>query len=327
MDVPVVLSHKTAWLFYHAPNRAEVMASERDYGVDELGLMPRQIGERVRRVLLDCGIPREELGTLDVITSFASDRSRARGFSTHALGSLLTADHVVSIVPGLMVVNASLCFLQAATWMSYLELVEFGYELCGDYEVPLHANREGYIERNALCSRAEILGTVGRHEAARGAKLARQALLRVKGRSRSPMETAVAMAIVLPKKLGGLGYRSIELNRRIDVPPELRYLSSSTYYELDLYAEKARYCIEYNGGRHEESRRQAHDAERADVLGAMKITVQVLTKGQFVSQLAFHRAFNTIARNLDVRLDPTPAFQRAQNELRQFLIRGWNAER
>lgn len=327
MDVPVVLSHRTAWLFYHAPNRAAVMASERDYGVGELGITPRQVGERVRAVLLDCGVPREELTTLDVITSFAPDRPRARGFATHALGSLLTADHVTGIVPGLMVVDASLCFLQAATWMSYLELIEFGYELCGDYEVPLRSASEDYVERGALGSRAELLGTVSQYDAARGAKLARRALVRIRDHSRSPMETAAAMAIVVPKKLGGLGYRGIVLNKRVDIPPKLRNLSSSTYYELDIYAEKFRYGIEYNGGRHSESRRRAHDAERTGVLDAMGITVQVLTKGQFSSQLAFHRAVNTIARNLDVRLNPTPAFQRAQNALRQFVIRGWSTGR
>lgn len=324
MDTPVVLSHHTAWLFHHAPHRFEITTSKSDYGIGEPGLTPQKIVQRVRKVLRDCGIHQDDLEYLDILVPFAQDRVSARSVRPHVFGSIISARHLVPIVPGLMVVAPAQCFLQAASWMSYLELIEFGFELCGSYEIPLRTSAKGYIERPPLTTRGAILEAMSHREASNGLKLARRALRRIRGGSRSPMETATTMMIVLDRRYGGLGYRGIQLNQRIDVPHELRYLTSSSYFELDVYAKKARLDIEYNGSEHAQAERQAHDAERLSTLNAMGITVKVLTKGQFAEQLSLNRALNAIARSLGIRPDTSAEFQRAQNDLRLFVIRTWN---
>lgn len=139
------------------------------------------------------------------------------------------------------------------------------------------------------------------------------------------METATALMIALPQKLGGLGYRGIELNRRLEMPAHARPLTRSTELEVDILAPGMKVGIEYDGEDHAEAAQRARDAERLATLAAMGIRMHVITKGQFSDQLALHRALNGVARDLRVRLEPSAAFQRAQNDLRQRLIRTWRS--
>lgn len=325
MDIPVVLSHRTAWLFYHAPLREEILAVDADYGISELGIPAREIGRRIQRLLVACGIPEQELETLDILVSFSFARTNANTtvFTCHVLGALLTADDVHEIVPGLCIVCESLCFIQAGCWMSALERIEFGYELCGRYELSLDGG--AYRNRPPLLTRGEAVAFIDAHVSLRGAKRAKAALARVRGGSRSPMETATALMIALPQKLGGLGYRGIELNRRLEMPAHARPLTRSTELEVDILAPGMKVGIEYDGEDHAEAAQRARDAERLATLAAMGIRMHVISKGQFSDQLALHRALNGVARDLRVRLEPSAAFQRAQNDLRQRLIRTWRS--
>lgn len=50
------------------------------------------------------------------------------------------------------------------------------------------------------------------------------------------METATAIMVVAKRSQGGLGYAKIELNRRVDVPNEFKYLAKAGYFEIDVYA-------------------------------------------------------------------------------------------
>lgn len=322
MDAPVVVSHRTAWLFYHTLSTARSAATQTDYGIAEPRLTPRERVARVRTALLVCGIPASELSELDVLVSFAADRSHARGVRSHVLGSLLTEPDLVSVAPGLLAVSPSLAFVQAATWMEPLELLEWGFELCGDYQRRL-LDGSGYLERPALTSVCEIEACLDRHPGMRGARVARRALARVRDRSRSPMETALALAVMLPPEQGGLGCLDIEMNHRVVLPPELRALCPSEHLEVDLFSPRAHAGIEYDGSAHAGLARRTRDADRARALAALGISQQVVTAGHLASQLGFHRALNGVARALGLEPRTDAAFQHRQNELRQELIRAW----
>lgn len=325
MDIPVVLSHRTAWLFYHAPLRDKVLAGDTDYGISEPGIPAREVGRRIRRFLADCGVPGRELETLDILVSFKFARTNAHTtiFKSHVLGALLTTNDVHELVPGLCVVCEALCFIQAGGWMGALERVEFGYELCGRYELSLDGG--AYRTRPALLTRSEALSFIEAHVGLRGAKSAKTALARVRDNSRSPMETATALMIALPQRLGGLGHRGIELNCRLDVPAHARPLTRSAELEVDILAPSMKVGVEYDGEDHAEAAQRSRDAERLATLAAMGIRMHVITKGQFSNQLSLHRALNGVARDLRVRLEPNAAFQHAQNDLRQQLIRTWKS--
>lgn len=324
MDRPIVLSHRTAWLFYHAPHRHEVLSSSKDFGIAESGITAREIGRRIQQFLLACGIPEQQIETLDVIVSMDFERANAKSslFVSHTFGTVLTARDVHELIPGLCVVCESLCFMQAGSWMSDLALIGFGYELCGRYELALDGGP--YRERTPLLSREQAMTYIDAHVGTRGAKRAKSALVRVRNRSRSPMETATALMIALPRKLGGLGFRGIELNYQLAVPANARALTSSPYLEVDIYAPGKRVGVEYDGEDHAEAPQRARDAERLATLAAMGVRTHIITKGQFSEQLSFHRALNAIARDLGIHSNVGATFQRAQNQLRLELIQSWN---
>lgn len=332
MDAPICLSHKTAWLLYHAPGRFEVFERKHDYGVWDAVPMPKRLTDCVLRFLADCGIPPQELDTIETLVSFSFERAHPGGrFRVHSLGMPVSPDYLVELVPGLIAVDPRLCFIQAASWMSELELIEFGYELCGSYELPLRATKTrprgeeeiGYTVRRPLTTRTALQEFMKSHSDLKGSRAAAKALVRVRDGSRSPMETATALAIVMPKRQGGLGFKGVELNHRIDIPSEFRNLTASNYFKVDIFAPRKNAGVEYDGGAHEEASRRAHDVERLATLNAMGTSIQTLTKSQFANQLAFHRAMNAIARMFGIKADSSIEFQRPQNELRQALIRNW----
>lgn len=323
MDIPVVLSHRTAWLYYHAPFRDSVLAGNTDYGISEPGIPAREVGRRIKQFLVDCGVPGHELEVLHILVAFHFCRTNANTpvFKSHVLGGLLGEAGVHELAPGLFVVCESLCFVQSGTWLTKVERIEFGYELCGRYELSL--NGGAHRDRSPLLTRDEALAYVSAHPSVRGAKSARSALVRVRDNSRSPMESATALMIALPRKLGGLGYRGIEVNCRLDVPEHIRPLTKSTELEVDILARRKNVGIEYDGEDHAEALQRARDAERLTTLAAMGIHVHVLTKGQFLEQLSLHRALNGVALDLGLRLNADATFQQAQNNLRLHFIRSW----
>ena len=330
MDVPLTISHRTAWLFYHAPFRHETLVSGEDFGINELGLSSREVGRRVQCFLRACGVPEDELESIDILLAMDFMRTDSKPFRPHTFGAIVTADDVYELVPGLCVAREELCFMQASTWMSHLELVEYGYELCGRYEVPLAQSKTGfdsYVERSQpVVTRDGIHTYLNRRAGLRGSRKAAVALTHVRDGARSPAECAIAMLINLTKKDGGLGCRSIQLNYRLEVPEAVRPLTTSSHLEVDIYVPRLKSGVEYDGEVHAGAVQRARDAERLSVLAAMGVHIDVITRRQLTEQLTLHRAMNAVARNLKINLDPTPQFQRAQNELRKFLIRSWPSQ-
>lgn len=357
MDVPVVLSHRTAWLFYHAAQREGIIARGAEYGIDQLGIKASEVARRVRVFLTDCGIPADELDTLHVLVAFSHERGGSKAFRTHVRGALLTENHLVHVAPGLFVVSPEVAFIQASLWMKPLELLEWGGELCGHYETcpwtteqgtrsgNTHVaartdrsatdkkdgrNREadqthdlGYRERPALASRTSIQSVAQELSGVKGARKAQRALRRVRDGARSPMETALALMIMCPIEDGGLGFTNIELGHRMNMPPNLQPMFSSSYLELDLYFPSRKVALEYDGAKHAELNRRTHDSDRAHALALMGISMRTITAHHFANQLELHRALNAVAVMLGIVVPMSRDFQRKQNKLRQFLIRHW----
>ncbi len=60
------------------------------------------------------------------------------------------------------------------------------------------------------------------------------------------------------------------------------------------------------------------------VLSALGFRMIVLTGTQFAHQLQLHRAMNAIALAMGLTCDRSEAFQKRQNDLREFVIRHWD---
>lgn len=342
MDLPIILSHKTAWLYHNVArpfeplsqtsslydensvaDETEPTAGLPKLGLDSKGLRASTAVKIVADYLVSLGIPRDELDHIDTLVNFDFERSTPAGFKCHVFGAPIPSDHLIEVAEGLLAVDEIMCFVQAGSWMSELEQLEYGFEVCARYHLN-HLSTGDYIEMGQRYTVADLRAFCEQNSSRQGVKRAASLLKRVKDTARSPMETATAIMIVAKRSQGGLGYARIELNHRVDVPNEFKYLAKAGYFEIDVYAPASGTGIEYNGSDHLDKQRSASDAERMTVLSALGFKVIVLTGTQFAHQLQLHRAMNAIALAMGLKCDRSETFQKRQNDLREFVIRHWN---
>ena len=325
MDLPIVLSHKTAWLYHNVArpseplsrasslydgdslaNEAEPTASLPKLGLDAKGLRASTAVGIVTDYLVSLGIPREELDHIDTLVNFDFERSTPAGFRCHVFGAPVPSDHLIEVAEGLLVVDELMCFVQAGSWMSEPEQLEYGYEICARYHLN-HLSPGDYIEMGQRYTVADLIAYCNENRSRQGA-----------------IRAAAAIMVVAKRSQGGLGYAKIELNHRVDVPNEFKYLAKAGYFEIDVYAPASGTGIEYNGSDHLDKQRSASDAERMTVLSALGFRMIVLTGTQFAHQLQLHRAMNAIALAMGLKCDRSETFQKRQNDLREFVIRHWD---
>ena len=342
MDLPIVLSHKTAWLYHNVvrpseplsrasslydedsiADEAESTAGLLKLGLDAKGLRISAAVEIVTDYLASLGIPQEELDRIDTLVGFDFERSRPAGLRRHVFGAPIPSNHLIEVAEGLLVVDEAMCFVQAGSWMSEPEQLEYGYEICARYHLN-HLATGDYIEMEQRYTVADLIAYCDENRSRQGATRATAVLKRVHDGARSPMETATAIMVVAKRSQGGLGYTRVELNHRVDVPNEFKYLAKAGYFEIDVYAPASDTGIEYNGSDHLDKQRSASDAERMTVLSALGFRMIVLTGTQFANRLQLHRAMNAIALAMGLKCDRSEMFQKRQNDLREFVIRHWN---
>lgn len=253
-------------------------------GLDAKGLRASTAVGIVTEYLVSLGIPREELDHIDTLVNFDFERSTPAGFRCHVFGAPVPPGHLIEVAEGLLVVDEVMCFVQAGSWMSEPEQLEYGYEICARYHLN-HLSTGDYIEMGQRYTVADLIAYCNENRSRQGAIRAAAALKRVHDGARSPMETATAIMVVAKRSQGGLGYAKIELNHRVDVPNEFKYLAKAGYFEIDVYAPASGTGIEYNGSDHLDKQRSASDAERMTVLSALGFRMIVLTGTQFAHQL------------------------------------------
>ena len=321
----IVLSHRTAWLVYHAPNRPSHMDRLPEERSELVPSYPNAaLVTQVRSLLGLLGIDAEDSQVLDVIVRDGASRSKRSGVISHRCARKLPARSVCKLAPGIFVVSPELCFIQMGeTFKDERELIEFGYEPCGGYELPPSGEGD-YRERLPLASTEGIRHVIGELAGLHGIKAARRALRYVRDGSRSPMETAHVMMVALPKRWGGLGVRGICMDHRIDVSDTLRSLTRRKSVVCDVCVPKVGLDIEYNGFHHDEEQRKVEDEERRNVLEAMRFHVKVLTKAAFFDACSCRRHLLSIMRILAVKTRELPeGFWERQEELRRFVLRRW----
>lgn len=324
MDTPVLISHKTAWLVHHAPQDLVKAVAAHDYEIGESHLSTRQRLDRIRQALIDCGIPSDMLKNIDIAVAFPFERVRASDVTCHVLGQNLPHDHIEELTPGIFICDEAFTFVCAAEWLSGIEYLEYGYEVCGDYRMGFEPP-DSYNDQPATTSKSQIAELLDRSPGKPGAARARRAIRHIYDHSASPMESASAIAFSLPTSEGGMGIRGIELNKQLEIPDRLWHCTKARTLRIDtlITCRRKKLGIEYKGGFHDEAERKGADAEREAVLGQMGYRIISLTSVQFCSQLAFHRSMNSIREALGMPRRTDAEYQRKQDKLRRTLIRNW----
>ena len=183
--------------------------------------------------------------------------------------------------------------LQAAASLSLEELVFLGCDLFG-----IGGEDElGTFSREPLGNTARFSSYLSEAGRVAGIETARKAAELMLDRSRSPMETALALMLTFPKRLGGYGLSKPVLNETIELGKNAA--RSYGFHEItpDLLWKDAALAVEYNSDRyHTGAERITRDARRATTLGAEGYTVLTVTNGQLKNVLEMDQVARKIAR-------------------------------
>ena len=195
---------------------------------------PRITGNRTTARVLPCTSPFVsesrtlrsllgiEDGKLEVLVRTSAGRRDGDCLRSHYSGSAYPAGSFVKVpVEGFGAVCCSspeLTFLQIAVKHTLLETVYMGYALCSSYRIDADAEngialREGDDE--PLTSAARIGQYLAKVDGAYGTAKARRALAYVRDGSISPTESAMAMALSMPRRFGGFAAGDVVLGENV----------------------------------------------------------------------------------------------------------------
>ena len=278
---------------------------------------------RARQILLRCGVPEAALDTIDVLVSTSACRRSGLGLSSHVWSYPIPAHGLIELERGIYLCDIVLCAQQVAAMLGDLELIEYLFELCGKYALSLQPD-EPYREHPPLITPDDLHRHIEVSAGQRGINRLRRALQYVQGGTRSPMETALFISIVGPRRLGGLNIKTIQVARRVDITGGARNLTRRSFFECDALLLKSRTDLEYDGIIHEDAEQAAIDTERANAMAAMGYSVMNINRHALFDRLAFRRLMLAIMQREGRRIDRLPSeFYQKQESLRRFVLRRW----
>ncbi|MDM8299590.1 hypothetical protein [Collinsella tanakaei] len=324
MTKMLILSHSTARLIHRLPRDA-LKPELLHKGIAAIrGSAPSKNDlAAIRTKLMTRGLDEESVSTLEFTVTEPNNCRNLNGARVHLHGKPIPISDLVYLGDGLYVVDIRLCALQAACQMDLEELVEYYYEICSDYALPL-VDDDSYQTRPPLTSVQLLREYFSRQKHEHGLRLARRAVRFTRDGARSPMETALALLFVLPKSCGGLSIRDIELNYFVRVSDAARKVTRRAYFYFDIYIKRARLDVEYNGRIHESEDAEPIDEERKNALDAMGYQLVTFRRQSLFDAEAFKRIMVSVRRRAGIGPAHLPEdFDKRQEQLRKFVLRRW----
>ena len=266
---------------------------------------------------------------LDILVGEPDARRPSSIVRPHVYSRPLPRGCFVQANDELFVSSPEFCFFHMARELSFIKLIELGFEFCGSYSLPAantvnedpNAGEKTLYDLSLLTNTKKLSLFAKRMTGERGQRQVVKALQYVIDESASPMETILVMLLTLPYRLGGYGLPKPELNRRIDLSKTARQKSRKDYYRCDLYWPEANLVVEYDSDLHHTgSKRITEDSQRRNALASIGKTVITVTSQQIYSTVEFERVVKIIATNLGKRIrDRNPKFYQARLDLRKLL--------
>lgn len=216
---------------------------------------------------------------LHVLASTLEGRQRTRLACSHLMTAPIHGSGFATFSPdgALLSVDGALLFVQMAQVLSFVDLLELGFELCGTYRRPRNGQPTQY-NVEPITSPRLIERFVDANPHLNGSGKAKTALAYLVPLSASPRETKTALLLGLPTHYGGYGLGMPRLNYTVECTEAARAISGAATLRCDLYWPEGHFDIEYQSREHHEGElHRIHDARRAHALRSMGINVAFLT--------------------------------------------------
>ena len=217
---------------------------------------------------------------IHILVNSSNRRAHWKGCVTHVSSTGLPDNSLRRVTQGVYVPCPELLFIQMATVLDFSELLVLGLELMGMYTLRPN-DEDGFVPCEAVMTEDSLTEYLGSARGVDGIKQARRALPYLLERSRSPMETAMALMFSLPRCHGGFGCGKPQLNHTIKLNDKAREACGRTEIECDAYYKEARIDLEYNSIYHNNEKQRQRDDERTAALACMDIQVIPVSASQF----------------------------------------------
>lgn len=233
-----------------------------------------------------------------------------------------SSNNLLRLGDGVYCAAPELVARQLAPWGRIEDLIYLLHELCGVYTYTGLPSLD-LAERKPFATKESFEKFLSQQGRFPSSKLMAEALGQVRERSASPMETACAMFLGLPYRLGGLGFPDFEMNREIVVPEKLRRQLGRTRMYGDLCWDERRVVLEYDSSQwHGAAEQIARDSSRRSALMKLGYQVVTLTGGQATDRAELMRTADTLAEVLGHRVRPRVRdFEKRQHVLEWIIFR------
>jgi len=193
-----------------------------------------------------------------------------------------------------------LCFLQLASEFSLPKLIEVGNNLCAIYV----RNDSSYFQmkREPVASVNSIMNFLELSAHAKGIKKSRLAIKFVLEGSYSPMESKLAVLVVLPLSFGGYGLSKPELNKYVKLSPEAAVLLKRESCCCDMVWEREKVILEYDSNlSHLTKEQHSYDKRKYTALTLSGYKVISVTADQIRNFQSLEDLFQNLRKALHMK--------------------------
>lgn len=253
---------------------------------------------------------------LHVLAPSAGSRPNSKLLRSHCWSGEWSPSAFVR-TDGVIALRPEVCFVRMARHLSWIKVMELGYELCGCYAKSVEG--KGFLQRPPLMTVDSLERFANKPLLRGGVKAAQFCAQHILPRSGSPMETALAMLLFLPKRHGGYGLPRAELNFALTA--RMHSGRMQALYCDAMWPQK-RLALEYDSNQwHSGSARIARDSSKRALLLEQGIDVISVTWGQVANEEKLDTVVRAISRKLGWRLQGlTPEWRKRQRALKHVLL-------
>lgn len=269
------------------------------------------------------GIP---LDRIDLLVTDQHKRSAAPNIVNHVCSKFQPVyGSLIALSSCVYVCSPELCFVQMASTFDFVDLVEFGFELCGGYALSTHQEK-GFSNRIPLTSKEHITRFLDRLAPSNAVNKSRRALTYIADHSASPRETTFTMLETLPKQVGGYGFELPYLNYKFSLEEQDMWKRKNYY--CDIYWPQYKLAIEYSGTMAHGEHTAYADNERENIIELGGIRVLRISAQQLSNANSLDLVSRRIASYMGKRIrTQTLAAKEKREHLREYLYNRNRTER
>ena len=233
-----------------------------------------------------------------VLVSKATLRRTSRNVASHVWSGRLPSGAFVRVAESVYVSSPPFCLVQLAGRLSVVDVVRLVSEWCA-VGLPMSFGTSDIGRCQPLVALADLVRFTAKLRDVRGIARVRNALRYVVPGAASPMESAVALLLSLPRRYGGYGFEKPVMNHRLALDRSRGQQGGADHPLCSLFWPEAKVGIEYdNSPRDAGQERLYQDALRHGGPGAAGAKIIPVTRGQLKDIDAFDAVARRLARHL-----------------------------